>query len=78
MNSGEHCQTLANGNQWKGKTKGIVDLQLHWAASHCDFRPNGQVDEEAKLTTQRSSSDARFLPQLLHKKLPLSISALCQ
>ena len=53
-------------------------MQLHWVPGHCDFEPNERADEEAKLAAQGTSSDARFLPQLLHKKLPLSISALRQ
>ena len=71
-------QTLAEGTLWKGKTKGIVDLQLHWVPGHCNLEPNEHADEEAKLATQGTSSDTRFLPQLLRKKLLLSISALRQ
>ena len=76
INSSEHHQTLVEDNQWKGKTKGVIDLQLHWVPGHCDFEPNEQADKEAKLAAQGSSSNARFLPQLLCKKLPLSISTL--
>ena len=78
INSDEQCQALAKGSQWKGNTKGAIDLQLHWVPGHCDFEPNEHTDEEAKLAAQGASSEARFLPWLLHKKLPLSISALCQ
>jgi hypothetical protein len=78
INGDERCQILVDGHWWKGKNKGVVDLQLHWVPGHCDFRPNEQADEEAKHATQGSSSDTRFLPQLLHKKLPLSVSALHQ
>ena len=78
INSDEKCQALVDGIQWKSKTKGIIDLHLHWVPGHCDFGPNEQADEEAKLATQGSSSNAKFLPQLLCKKLPLSISAFCQ
>ena len=45
---------------------------------HCDFGPNKRADEEAKQATQGSSSDARFLPRLLRKKLPLSVCTLHQ
>ena len=73
------CQlALGDGVQWKGKTRGIIDLQLHWVPGHCDFGPNEHADEEVKLAVQGSLSDARFLPQLLCRKLPLSISALRQ
>ena len=78
INSDDQCQALADGNQWKGKTKGITNLRLHWVPVHCDFGPNEWADKEAKLAAQGSSSDTRFLPQLLHKKLPLSISVLHQ
>ena len=37
INSSEHHQTLVEGNQWKGKTEGVIDLQLHWVPGHCDF-----------------------------------------
>ena len=30
INNVERQQTLAEGSLWKGKTKGIIDLQLHW------------------------------------------------
>ena len=43
---------------------------------HCEFEPNEQANEEAKSAVQGSTSKARFLPQLLCKSLPLSISAL--
>ena len=43
INNVERQQTLAEG----GKTKGIVDLQLHWVPSHCNFEPNERADEEA-------------------------------
>lgn len=73
-----HQLALVDGIWWKGKTRGIVDLQLHWVPGHCNFGPNERADEEAKLAAQGSVSDARFLPQLLCKKLPLSLSMLCQ
>ena len=43
-----------------------------------DFAPNEKADEEAKLAAQGVSSDAKSLPALLHKRLPLSLSALRQ
>ena len=45
---------------------------------HCNFTPNECADKEAKLAVQGTSIKARFLPLLLCKKLPLSISMLCQ
>ena len=78
IDSDERHQALAEGIQWKGRPRGLVDLQLHWVPGHYDFKPNKRADEEARLVAQGSSSDARFLPLLLHRKLPLSISTLCQ
>ena len=78
INSDERRQAIADGVQWKGRSRGVVDLQLHWVPGHCDFEPNERADDEAKLAAQGSSSNARFLPPLLRKKLPLSISALHQ
>ena len=78
INNDTHQLALADGVWWKGKTRGIINLQLHWVPGHCDFGPNERADEEAKLAAQGSSSDIRFLPQLLHRKLPLSISVLRQ
>ena len=78
INHNEHIQTIGAGDQWKGDSMGVIDLQIHWVPGHCDFVPNERADEEAKLAIQGSSSDAIFLPPLLHKKLPLSISTLHQ
>ncbi|KIM89491.1 hypothetical protein PILCRDRAFT_51331, partial [Piloderma croceum F 1598] len=43
-----------------------------------DFEPNDRADKEAKKAAQGLSSDAKSLPQFLHKKLPASVSALRQ
>ena len=78
INRLERLQTIEAGKQWKGNSKGVINLQICWVPGHCDFGPNERADEEAKLTAQGSSSEAKFLPPLLHKKLPLSISTLWQ
>ena len=78
INHLERLQTIKAGEQWKGNSKGVINLQIHWVPGHCDFGPNERADEEAKLPAQESSSKAKFLPPLLRKKLPLSISALRQ
>ena len=62
INSDERHQVLADGQCWKGSTKGIVDLQVHWVPGHCDFGPNERANEEAKQAAQGSSSEARFIP----------------
>src|SRR6202040_3330321 len=43
-----------------------------------DFEPNERADEEAKKAAKGDASDAKSLPSLLRKRLPLSISALRQ
>jgi ribonuclease HI len=73
INSDERRQALAEGSHWKSNTKGVINLQLHWVLGHCDFEPNECTDEEAKL-----AMEGKILPQLPHKKLPLSISTLHQ
>ena len=78
INRAEHQRQINASKTWSGRHKGIVDLQVHWVPGHCDFGPNEQADKEAKFVVQGASSKARFLPQLLHKRLPLSISALHQ
>ena len=53
-------------------------MQVHWVPGHKDFKPNERANKEAKLAAQGHSSNAKFLPPLLRKCLPLSVSALCQ
>ena len=78
INREDRVQTINTGDQWKGDSRGVIDLQIHWVPGHCDFAPNKRADKEAKLAAQGSLSDSRFLPLLLRKKLSLSISALRQ
>jgi hypothetical protein len=51
---------------------------MHWVPGHVDFAPNEKADEEAKKAAKGDSSDAKSLPKLLRKRLPLSIPALRQ
>lgn len=67
INRAECQQIMDTGGQWKGKKNELVDLQVHWVPGYCDLEPNECTDEGAK-----------FLPTLLCKCLPLSISALQQ
>jgi hypothetical protein len=65
------------GNIWKGHTKNVLNLQVHWVPGHVDFAPNEQADEEAKLAAQGNSSNLALLPTALRKgRLRLSITAL--
>jgi ribonuclease HI len=78
INRIDRNQVLKAGNDWVGRKCGVIDLQIHWVPGHQDFKPNKRADEEAKKAAKGDSSDAKSLPSLLHKCLPLSISALCQ
>jgi ribonuclease HI len=74
----EREAVLAAGEIWKSRSKGIVNLQVHWVPGHSDFAPNEKADEEAKKAAQGDSSNAKSLPKFLRKRLPLSVSALRQ
>ena len=78
INRAEQQHLLDAGESWEGKRKGIVDLQVHWVPGHKDFVLNEWANEEAKSVARGHSSDAKFLPPLLRKCLPLSVSALWQ
>jgi ribonuclease HI len=78
INRGDRIQAIEAGDEWSGRKRGVFDLQIHWVPAHSDFEPNERADEEAKKAAKGESSDAKFLPPLLRKRLPLSISALRQ
>ena len=78
INRVERQRLINAGQSWVGKCRGIVDLQVHWVPGHKDLALNKRADEEAKSVAQGHSSDAKFLPPLLRKHLPLSVSALRQ
>ena len=78
INCTERAAVLAEGNTWRSKLKGVVNLQIHWVPGHSEFAPNEKADEEAKKAVQGGSSGAKFLPKFLCKHLPLSISVLQQ
>jgi ribonuclease HI len=40
------------GNEWAGRRKGVINLQIHWVLGHQDFEPNECTDEEAKKAAQ--------------------------
>ena len=78
FNRSERIETLAEGRAWKGRTNGVIDLQLHWVPGHSGHERNEKADEEAKKAAQGLSSEARLLPPFLRKRLPASVSALRQ
>ena len=53
INAAEREEVIADseGGGWKGRPKGIVDLQIHWVLEHNNFAPNKKADEEAKKKT---------------------------
>ena len=78
INRADRLSAIADGEEWVGWPKGVIDLQIHWVPGHIDFAPNEKADKEAKKAAQGDSSEAKYLPKFLHKPLPLSVSALRQ
>jgi hypothetical protein len=78
INASEKRASLHSGEGWKGRTRGMIDLQLHWVPAHSDFEPNERADEEAKRAAQGLLSEAKLLPKILHRSLPASVPALRQ
>jgi ribonuclease HI len=78
INQVDRIETIEAGDEWIGRKRGVIDLQIHWVPEHCGFEPNELADEEAKKAAKGDSSDAKLLPPLLHKHLPISISAIRQ
>ena len=78
INAADKRASLRRGESWKGRTRGVIDLQLHWVPAHSDFEPNERADEEAKRAAQGLSSEAKLLPKILCRPLPASVPALRQ
>ena len=78
INAAEKRASLCSGESWKGRTRGVIDLQLHWAPAHSNFEPNERADEEAKCAAQGLSSKAKLLPKILRRSLPANVPALRQ
>ena len=78
INRMEREAAVAMGDEWIGRKKGVINLQIHWVPGHIDFAPNEKADEEVKKAVQGNLSEAKYLPKFLRKPLPLSVSALWQ
>jgi ribonuclease HI len=78
FNRSERLESLAEGREWKGRTSGVIDLQMHWVPGHSGYERNEKADEKAKKAAQGLSSKAKLLPPFLRKRLPASVSALRQ
>jgi ribonuclease HI len=78
INREARARAIKAGDEWVGRKRGVVDLQIHWVPGHLDFEPNEHADEEAKKAALGDSSNAKSLPAFLQKCLPLSVSALHQ
>jgi ribonuclease HI len=78
FNRSERLESLAEGREWKGRTSGVINLQMHWVPGHSGYERNEKADEEAKKAAQGLSSEAKLLPPFLRKCLPASVSALRQ
>ena len=75
INKEERLAAVEAGYIWKGHTKNILNLQVHWVPGHVNFAPNEQADEEAKLATQRNSSNPALLPGRLVKLTAVRVMA---
>ena len=78
INHAEQDKAITSSDGWKGRPRGVIDLHVHWVRGHINFVPNEMADKKAKKAVQEDSSNAKSLPKLLYKCLPLSISALQQ
>jgi ribonuclease HI len=78
INREDRTRALEAGDDWVGRKRDVVNLQVHWVPGHRDFEPNERADEEAKKAAKGDASEAKLLPSLLRKCLPLSVSALRQ
>jgi ribonuclease HI len=78
LNRDERQRAIEAGENWTGRKRGVIDLQVHWVPGHCGFKPNERADEEAKKAAQGNTSNTKSLPPLLRKRLPLSVPALRQ
>jgi hypothetical protein len=48
FNADERKSAIHAGRKWKGWTRDVIDIQLHWIPAHSDFGPNKKADKEAK------------------------------
>jgi hypothetical protein len=69
--------TKARG-KWSGRKCSVIYFQVHWVPGHCVFKPNEKADDKAKKVAEGDSGNAKLLPPLLCRYLPLSSSAPCQ
>ena len=78
INAVDFHKAKHQGNQLLLRTKGIIDLRVHWIPSHKDFALNEKADEMAKRAAKGESSPNASLPKLLRHPLPFSIAAIKQ
>jgi ribonuclease HI len=65
INREARARAIKAGDEWAGRKRGVVDLQINWVPGHLDFEPNEHADEEAKKVALGDSSDAKSLPTFL-------------
>ena len=45
---------IAEGGVWKGRLKGIVDLQIHWVLGHVNFASNKKLMKKRRKLLKES------------------------
>jgi hypothetical protein len=40
INRDDRTQAINAGDDWVGRKRRAIDLQIHWVPGHCDFEPN--------------------------------------
>src|SRR5258706_14331371 len=55
-----------------------MEISFTWVTGHMESVGNEAADELAKHAAEHGSSNRQFLPNLLHNKLPISLSAIKQ
>jgi ribonuclease HI len=48
INCKARARAIKARNEWVGRKKDVIDLQIHWVLGHQDFKQNEWADGEAK------------------------------
>ena len=53
FNADERKSAIHAGRKWKGWTRDVIDIQLHWILAHSDFRPNKKGRRRGQVCSTR-------------------------